>query len=404
LRGEKIYVSSRLQAANDFHARLQGAGVERLNTHSLAFGVLLVAEGEVVAAITGATEPYELASVKAVVEEAGGVVSDLQGNPIERCDKPIQGFIAAANERIIQQIVDLYRGDAGNGEHLAVIQRYLHGTPAILPVKSGYVNDVYIVDDAYVFRFPKSPEWRAILLFESDVLKRLEGHTALPIPTVQHVENDGSYAVFSYIPGLHRSAEEIGAMSTEAKRAFANNMAAFLVELNEAVTRDWLAVRIQGLPVERKDDARYYAELLELGRSKANPYLPQYEASHAKLLALKDDVFLSDEIVIHGDLHSGNFIFDKQDKLAGIFDFGDCMLNSVYFELRQIYQFGEDVLEMMIAALEGRFGMVSAPAVRQLAVTHEFSILMRLGSKEETPYDNDRAAIAKRLLAGWGEL
>jgi Ser/Thr protein kinase RdoA (MazF antagonist) len=116
------------------------------------------------------------------------------------------------------------------------------------------------------------------------------------------------------------------------------------------------------------------------------------------------EVFTGEEIVIHGDLHSGNFVFNEENQLTGIYDFGDAMLHTVYFELRQMYQFGDDVVEMMIAALGGRFGPISKESVRILAITHELSILMRLGSSEETPYDEDRSAIAKRLLKEWGEL
>lgn len=407
LSGKQVYMSSRMPAAaiqaDELSVRLTAAGAERVATHSLAFGVMLVAEGKAVAAISGVSEPYELASVKSIVESAGGVVTDLTGKVIERCDVTLHGFIAAANQAVLDEIIELCRGGTcANPEQ--IIRQYVPGAHNIQPVKSGYVNDVYIVDETYVFRFPKSDDWRQVLLFETEVLKKLEGHTTATVPFVQHVEPDGSYAVFSYIAGVHRNSAEIRAMSSDAKRSFAGSMATFLVELNNAVPRGWMKKRLVSLPVERKDDAAYYAELLELGRKNDNPYFELYNAQYGELVSAHGEVFSSEEIVIHGDLHSGNFIFDESDKLAGIFDFGDCMLNTVYVELRQIYHFGDDVLEMMITALYGRFGAVSKDAVRQLAITHELSILMRLGSSEETPYDKDRSDIAKRLLKGWGIL
>lgn len=408
LAGESVYVSSRLPAGaaqvDEFSDRLKEVGAERIMTHSLAFGVVLVAEGKAAAAITGASEPYELASVKPLVEGAGGIVSDLEGNPIEHCDGKISGFIAAANKKVLQKILDIYRSRAHDESHMQVIHAFAPDTHDVRPVRSGYVNDVYIVDEKYVFRFPKSGEWSAVLLFEADVLRRLKGHVSLRIPVVKHVEPDGGYAVFSYIHGRHHDSAEVRALGLELKEAFARDVAGFLVEMNDAVSRDWMQKRLVDLPVARKDEAGYYTKLLALGKENSNPYVDEYEYWYDHLMAFQDIIFSSEEIVIHGDLHTGNFIFDENDHLAGIFDFGDCMLNTVYFELRQLYHFGEDILDMAVEALGGKFGDISKDAVRILAVAHEFSILMRLGSPEETPYDKDRGAIARKLLQQWGEL
>jgi len=412
LVGKRVYVNSRLpiaaMQADDLCEKLTSAGAERVTTHSLAFGALLVAEGVFVAAVAGASEPYELASVKPIIEGAGGIVSDLEGNSIERCDTKLNGFIVAANETVLHEIIRLYQdnetSDPGQVEPMDIIRAYAPDAHDIQPVKSGYVNDVYIVDEKYVFRFPKNANSKKILLFEVEVLRRLQGHVRQAIPVVQHIEPNGDWAVFSYIKGQHYDSQDIRSMSMEAKRDFATNIAGFLFDINQAVSREWMRDQIGALPINRKDDAAYYEELLELGRKNENSHFEQYNTAYNSLMAVSDIVFSSEEIVIHGDLHSGNFIFTEDDTLAGIFDFGDCMLNTVYFELRQIYQFGDDILAMTVEALGGRFGSISTEAVRFLAVAHEFSILMRLGSSEEMPYDKDRGAIAMKLLQRWGEL
>lgn len=408
LAGECVYVSSRMPAAAvqaaEISARLKLAGAEQISTHSLAFGVLLVAEGKAAAAISGVKRPYELASVKPIVEAAGGVVLDLNGNPIARCDTDINGLIAAANPGIMREMLELCRSALDSDERLEIIRRHMPTASNILPIKSGYVNDVYIVDETHVFRFPKNEASKKILLFEVEVLRRLEGHTRLAIPRVQHVEADGSWALFSYVPGVHYDSRAIRRLNNELKREFASDIARFLFDMNKVVPRSWMKARIAKLPINRKDDAEYYASLLELGRTNDNEHVDLYATYFETLTTQYEEVFSAEEIVIHGDLHSGNFIFGSDDKLAGIFDFGDCMLNTVYFELRQLCPFGDDVVQMAIDALGGRFGAVTKEAVKTLAITHELSILMRLGSAEETPYDKDRSEIAKQLLKEWDVL
>jgi fructose-1,6-bisphosphatase/inositol monophosphatase family enzyme len=409
LKGEQIYISSRMPAAavqsDEICERVDEAGAKRISTHSLAFGVLLVAEGKAIAAISGVKQPYELASVKPIVEAAGGVVADLNGMPIARCDATIQGLIAAANAEVMKEALEvcapMSKTVLGPDERFTIIRKHIPNTKHIQPIKSGYVNDVYIVDETHVFRFPKNDTSKKILLFEVEVLRRLEGSTRLAIPLVQHVESDGSWAQFSYIHGVHYDSRTIRGMSEERKRDFASDIAKFLFDMNRSIPREWIKEKIEALPVDRKDDAKYYEKLLELGRENNNHYVDLYETHYSRLMNLHENVFSSEEIVIHGDLHSGNFIFGKDDRLSGIFDFGDCMLHTVYFELRQLCPFGDDIVQMAIDALGGRFGQVSTEAVKTLAIAHELSILMRLGSKEETPYDKDRSEIAKRLLRSW---
>lgn len=408
LADEQVYVSSRMPAAAlqsaELSARIELAGAERISTHSLAFGVLLVAEGKAAAAISGVKRPYELASVKPMVEAAGGVVVDLSGNQIVRCDTDINGLIAAANPQIMHEMLGLCKPAFDSDERLEIIRRHMPKARHILPIKSGYVNDVYIVDETHVFRFPKNEASKKILLFEVDVLRRLEGNTRLTIPRVQHVETDGSWALFSYVPGMHYDSRSIRNLSDKLKREFSSDIARFLFDMNKVIPRSWMRERIAELPINRKDDAEYYTSLLELGRANENEHVGLYETYFDTLTTRYSQVFSAEEIVIHGDLHSGNFIFGSDDKLAGIFDFGDCMLNTVYFELRQLCPFGDDIVQMAIDALGGRFGAVTKEAVKTLAIAHELSILMRLGSAEETPYDKDRSAIAKGLLKEWGVL
>jgi|GEM_PF-1730710 len=408
LTNEQVYITSRFPTvpikSEEIARRLMETGTENIMTHSLAFGVLLVAEGNIAAAITGASEPYEFASVKPFVESAGGIVTDLNGDPIKRCDAKLNGFIAAANQAILDELLGLCRAVRHEETRMQVIREYAPDAYDIRPVRSGYVNDVYIVDEAYVFRFSKTLERREVLKLEADVLRKLEGHVTLEIPHVLHIEHDGSYAVLSYIKGEHHDAATVRCFDDTKKQDFAQSVAGFLIEMNNALSKQWMEQRLEGLPVARKDEAAYYTKLLALGRENNNPYVDKYQYWYDHLMAFQDIIFSPNEIIIHGDLHDSNFIFNEHDKLAGIFDFGDCMLNTVYFELRQLYHFGEDIVAMTIGALNGRFGDISKEAIRTLAVAHELSLLMRLGSSEETPYDKDRSAIAIKLLRRWGEL
>src|SRR5262245_34900092 len=67
--------------------------------------------------------------------------------------------------------------------------RLLAATYPDLPIASarlhtaeGQFNDILIVDEELIFRFPRSPHVAATLAAETDLLVRLQGYLPLPIP------------------------------------------------------------------------------------------------------------------------------------------------------------------------------------------------------------------------------
>lgn len=114
INGESLKVSSRAELKSSYihfgsrihfeelatngviYDRLEiGKGAKIFNTRSLAFGCLEVAKGQMDAAIIGVTTPFEAASVKIIVEGAGGKVTDIYGNDSGRLDGEIRGLIVS---------------------------------------------------------------------------------------------------------------------------------------------------------------------------------------------------------------------------------------------------------------------------------------------------------------------
>ena len=83
--------------------RAEGCHVPTL--YSCVYTSMLVATGEFLAEIYAYNKPWDAASVKIIVEEAGGKVTDLKGEE-QRYDKEINGFIAS-NGLVHQKLVDL---------------------------------------------------------------------------------------------------------------------------------------------------------------------------------------------------------------------------------------------------------------------------------------------------------
>ncbi len=110
IKSSYIFLGSRMPegfATNGkIYDTLENLGAKILNTRSLAYSCLLVALGKAEGAYIGVSTPFEAASVKLIVENAGGKVSDLNGGIPLRFDGQINGLIVSnGNDSIHNQLV-----------------------------------------------------------------------------------------------------------------------------------------------------------------------------------------------------------------------------------------------------------------------------------------------------------
>lgn len=94
---------SRLPKINGLY---QEAGAFRLAFASYDFGAKQVATGHFVTSIFTHDNPWDCAAAKLLVDEAGGVTSDLDGNQ-QRYDQTLNGFVASANAKIHEQNLEM---------------------------------------------------------------------------------------------------------------------------------------------------------------------------------------------------------------------------------------------------------------------------------------------------------
>ncbi len=92
---EKSFVELNTDKRMDsLHAYLRQKGCYAPCLYTCVYSAMLVATGEFAAAIYPYDKPWDAAAVKVVIEEAGGKVTDLEGND-QRYDGKVKGFVAS---------------------------------------------------------------------------------------------------------------------------------------------------------------------------------------------------------------------------------------------------------------------------------------------------------------------
>lgn len=283
-----------------------------------------------------------------------------------------------------------------SNEYASLIRQIRPDASEILPLESGEMNDMILVDTSEVFRFPRNDESRQRLHYESRVLTKLDGSLVTPIPRLLHFDENVPFSVLSFISGEIYNEKQIRDLSSEQKASLAVTLATFMRELNDHLEVPELDNWTTELMSEPESWDAYYERIART--ESESSYLKRYKMQYEKVIRLRSTVANVPTIAIHGDLHAGNMLFNGGE-LAGLIDFGDCETGTIYNELRPLYSLGGDIVGKVVHELGDVLGDISLELVREFAIMHELSVLARSNSVQLTT--GSRVQIARELLGDW---
>lgn len=220
----------------------------------------------------------------------------------------------------------------------------------------GQNNDVIVVNDSLVFRFPKYKQGIVQLRRETEILKYIEDQVPLPIPVPVYESFDESEAV-KVFTGYHLIEGKpfwrnslLGIKSDEQVRGLASQLTSFLLAIHS----------ISGETANRELhlDARHPSEemsgLYEKIQHKLFPFMrkeSQEEVTESFGKFLQEDSISSIDItLIHGDFGASNILWNQEtSEISGIIDFGGSGIGDPAYDLAGILSsYGEDFFKLCI--------------------------------------------------------
>ncbi len=209
----------------------------------------------------------------------------------------------------------------------------------------GYDHYVIILDNKYVFRFPKTKNYIKNLKNEISLLQYLNKKVNLPIPQYTHIAKDKSFAGYPIIKGRQMKKKEFEQLSNNEKKLVAKQIAIFLSSLHKTP----LKIARQH-NVSNANTLKMYKELVKNTKKYIFPRISKKNQSLVKdyFEELKKYLKLPNKVLTHGDLYSHN-IFLAQDEgiISGIIDFGDVKIYDGAIDFTDLWLYGKDfVLEV----------------------------------------------------------
>jgi aminoglycoside 2''-phosphotransferase len=220
---------------------------------------------------------------------------------------------------------------------------------ARLHTGEGQFNDILIVDEALIYRFPRTPQVAATLAARTDLLARLQSRLPLPIPNPIYYSNDPQTGMLQFmgyamLPGAPLWSETLATIADDQTLdRLASQLAGFLRALHHLPA----AEIAPSLPAG--DQPEYWADLFAQFHAKLFPFMrPDACDEVARLFgALLDDLRSHPftPALRHGDFGGSNILYDPQMyTIVGIIDFDFAGLGDPALDVAALSCYGEAFL------------------------------------------------------------
>jgi aminoglycoside phosphotransferase (APT) family kinase protein len=212
-------------------------------------------------------------------------------------------------------------------------------------VEHSYDNIVALIDTNYAIRFPRDKNSYARSLHEKHLLRQLENVKTLEVPRLLGECTYPPYLITSFVPGRHVSPSYIHSLSKNQQYNFAKTLAQFAYAMHSAFALDEELLLRKKLKLDELEDGEPWAIYFkETVKDYHFPTVFQDKIAKKYYKEWVDMCDVTPTVVVHDDLHTENMMFNDDDILTGVLDFGDTNVGTPEQELRQLYRISEDIM------------------------------------------------------------
>jgi aminoglycoside 2''-phosphotransferase len=218
-------------------------------------------------------------------------------------------------------------------------------------ITHGWDNDVVVLNNKLIFRFPRTDEYKKRFKAEVKLLKYLISKVSVPIPQYTYLSDDLSFGGYRMIQGVNLSSDVFKVLSDEKREDIAKQLGQFLSVMHETPIK---FAQECGFKEEEEGywwNEKHTKKVLENVREKVFPQLEKYEIDwieyqFAKYLSLSFDF---DTAVIHSDFTEEHIFIDpEKGRVTGIIDFSDTEFSDPALDFTGMWRYGEQFAKQVM--------------------------------------------------------
>ena len=219
----------------------------------------------------------------------------------------------------------------------------------------GQNNDVLIINDLFVFRFPKYNEGIENLVRELSLLNMLENKITVSIPSPLYTSLDVklvgmAFAGYRMLGGEPMWKKDLEGVNQHGLKKIASQLVTFLVELHSIRVERFTTV------IQHKTESPLF-EIQSLYSRLENTVFPYMSQKSRETVSLDFMTFIKENsssiakpTLIHGDFGASNILWNAENEtITGVIDFGSTGLGDPAYDLAGLLSsYGETFFDMCI--------------------------------------------------------
>jgi aminoglycoside 2''-phosphotransferase len=223
---------------------------------------------------------------------------------------------------------------------------------SVKPLGEGWMSKAVLVNDEWVFRFPKKRDGADDLAKEIQIMPHLSDHITLAIPQFEYVgkqKNGLPFVGYKKLPGEILGEDAVPLLAEDVRNMIARQIAKFIDELS-AFPID--QARDLGIPESdfRKDFLEAFEETKQKVYQLIDLDMQMYISSRFEAYLGNMEYFHYEPTLIHADLSPDHYLIDPVGRmLTGLIDFGDISIGDPDYEYLYILEdCGEDFTHLVM--------------------------------------------------------
>lgn len=214
----------------------------------------------------------------------------------------------------------------------------------------GLINEVFIVNEDLVFRFPKNNDYgKKLLTNETKVIELIRKYVEIPVPHFEYKSDDT--VVYRFIKGNALRRKDISKLNDKEQAQIAERLAEFLKQFHNIPMSE-----IEQAGIAQSDVNRSREKWLKLFEDVKKdlfplmmPHVRESIEEHFTAITSDKDFMNYTPKLINGDFVPYHIIFDRETKqINGIIDFGTAGTGDPAADFACIiYNYGESFLKKM---------------------------------------------------------
>ena len=201
----------------------------------------------------------------------------------------------------------------------------------------GWDHYVIILDNKYVFRFPRNKHYMAKLENEISLLGYLKDKVKISIPNYTYVAQDKTFAGYELIHGQQLKKKVFKKLPKKTIENIVKQMADFLSTLHKTP----MSVAKNYNPKSKSTKVEY-SEIISRTRKHIIPKLGKRDKilTEAFFKDLKSYLNFPNKVFVHRNLYSSHILVDKKG-ITGIIDFSDKRIDDPARDFTELWDYGE---------------------------------------------------------------